>query len=481
MGPRAEGHDPQIEVHRDTLIGSLPAERSVSVVEMAKLADPDRRLVVLDDDPTGTQAVADVPVLTSWEPDDIRWALERPTTGFFVLTNTRSLSEVVAADRIRTITERCIDAAADAGVRLTFASRSDSTLRGHFPLETDTITEVLASRGLVTDGVIVLPAYIDAGRITVNSDHWVRIPNSSYIPVGASQFALDESFGFAQSNLAQWVEEKTLGRVPADHVERFTIVDIRVGGPSMLADRLLRIQLGGVVVVDAVTDNDLRVLIQALRVTEAGGRQFVCRVGPSFVRAYLGQSAAPPIIPSELLAGRTSLSNGLIVVGSHVPVTSRQLAILHERLCLKVIELDVSDVLTFGGDQYVDTVAAQVVQSLRTETVVLQTTRQLQRGRDGEDSLQIARGVSAATSRIARIAAEQTDLRYILAKGGITSSDVATKLGISRAWVQGSMLPGIVSAWLPTGGIASGVPFIVFPGNVGDPDALAEVVQRLEQ
>ena len=50
-----------------------------------------RRLVVLDDDPTGTQCVADLPVLTRWSVPDLQWAFQQPTTGFFVLTNTRSL------------------------------------------------------------------------------------------------------------------------------------------------------------------------------------------------------------------------------------------------------------------------------------------------------------------------------------------------------------------------------------------------------
>ena len=57
------------------------------------------RLVVLDDDPTGTQSVADLPVLTRWSVPDVRWALQQPTTAFFVLTNTRSLSEADAAER----------------------------------------------------------------------------------------------------------------------------------------------------------------------------------------------------------------------------------------------------------------------------------------------------------------------------------------------------------------------------------------------
>jgi uncharacterized protein YgbK (DUF1537 family) len=354
-------------------------------------------------------------------------------------------------------------------------------LRGHFPLETDTIAEVLRANGRSVDGVILVPAYIDAGRITIGSDHWVRSVDGGYLPVGATEFASDASFAFTHSNLPLWVEQKTQGRIRADDVERLTVFDIRIRGPEALVERLRSVERDGVVVADAVTDNDIRVLIQALLVAEGSGRHYVYRVGPSFVRGRLGQSATPPISPVELLAERTGFRSGLIVVGSHVPTTSQQLAILHKRCRLKVVELDVSKLLMSEGDSYIQLVALQVVQSLRRETVALQTTRELRRGASGDESLQIARRVSAATSRIARLAAEQTDLRYILAKGGITSSDVATELGISRAWVRGSMLPGIVSAWLPIGGTAAGIPFIVFAGNVGGPEALADVVEALEQ
>lgn len=68
----------------------------------------------------------------------------------------------------------------------------------------------------------------------------------------------------------------------------------------------------------------------------------------------------------------------------------------------------------------------------------------------------------------------------MIAKGGITSSDVASKgLGIRHALVRGPMLPGLVSLWQPVGGLADGVPYIVFAGNVGDDDSLADVVATL--
>ena len=104
-----------------------------------------RRLVVLDDDPTGTQTIADLPVLTQWSVDDLRWALQQPTTGFFVLTNTRSLSEADAAERNSQIVRALAEAARLEGdVPYVLLSRSDSTLRGYFPLETDVLSAELA-------------------------------------------------------------------------------------------------------------------------------------------------------------------------------------------------------------------------------------------------------------------------------------------------------------------------------------------------
>ncbi|MCB1255217.1 MAG: hypothetical protein KDB39_18685, partial [Austwickia sp.] len=70
--------------------------------------------------------------------------------------------------------------------------------------------------------------------------------------------------------------------------------------------------------------------------------------------------------------------------------------------------------------------------------------------------------------------------RFVVAKGGITSSDVAARgLSIERAMVRGPMLPGIVSLWEPIDGPARGIPYIVFAGNVGGPSSLAEVVHKL--
>ena len=124
-------------------VGAIPLERvladqppELDVGTNLDQIQAGRRLVILDDDPTGTQTIADLPVLTSWSVADLQWALQQPKTGFFVLTNMRSLSADDAAELNRQVVDSLHQAATAEQVSYVIASRSDSTLRGYFPLET---------------------------------------------------------------------------------------------------------------------------------------------------------------------------------------------------------------------------------------------------------------------------------------------------------------------------------------------------------
>jgi uncharacterized protein YgbK (DUF1537 family) len=455
---------------------SLPPTREVPAERVREALAGARRLVVLDDDPTGTQTIRDLPVLTRWTVEDIRWALRQPTAGFFVLTNTRSLAPGPAAARNREVVRACLDAAEQEGVRLAFASRSDSTLRGHFPLETDVIAEEVARRGEPVDAVLLVPAYLDAGRVTVDGTHWLRTPDG-LTPVGDSEFARDATFGYRSSRLADWVAEKSGGRIGSDQVTELTLTDIRRGGTQSLAARLT----SGVVVLDAVEDDDLRAAVLAVLAAEQAGKHLVYRVGPSFVRARAGQQALPPVEDEQLRALRAPGTPGLVVVGSHVAQTSRQLDRLAARRAIVAVELDVPALIADpSADAQVRAAVSRATEALRDSLVVLSTSRTLVTGADEAESLNIARRVSAALTRTVReiVAAQRPG--FVVAKGGITSSDIATDaLGIDRAWVVGSLLPGIVSLWRAASGPAAGLPYVVFAGNVGNDDALADVVDRL--
>jgi uncharacterized protein YgbK (DUF1537 family) len=463
---------------------ALPPVRPMSVAQLHTALRGAPRLAVLDDDPTGTQTVCDLPVLTRWDTEDIRWALRQDYPAFFVLTNTRSLSAEHAAARVREVVEHSLAAARETGDRLAFASRSDSTLRGHYPLETDVISQVLSEHGTSTNAVVLAPAYLDAGRITVDGVHYL-LADDKLLPVADSEFAADATFGYRSSRLAEWVEEKSGGRIAASAVEEITVRQLRSEGPDLLRGRLTGPGTARVIVLDAIADDDLRVAVMAIGRAERDGATFVYRCGPSFVRARSGQDAARPLDDATLRALVDSPAPGLIVAGSHVGRTSRQLAELSRHRAVHEVELDVPALLDparFAEHvKQVEQTVGELVAGRPSAPVVLRTSRSLITGRDSGESLDIARRVSAALAgAVSRVVARHRPA-YIVAKGGITSSDIATQaLGIARARVRGSMLPGIVSLWEPDAGPAAGLPYVVFAGNVGDDRSLSDVVDRLE-
>ena len=470
------------------LLAEFPPEVRVDPAEVAaSVAASGRVLVVLDDDPTGTQSVSDLPVLTRWEPEDFRWALThridgRAAAAVYVLTNTRSLDPAETAERNRQVVRSALAAAAETGSALGFVSRSDSTLRGHYPLEPDVLAETVREvTGERTDGVVIVPAFPDAGRVTIGGVHYMR-ENGGLVPVAETEFARDATFGFRSSALAEYVQEKSAGRFTAESVIVLHLGIIR-GGATRIADAVSAASDSTPIVADAVTENDLRALALGLAEAERRGVRLLYRVGPPFVRARIGQQERTPLTTEDAFAGTDPApGGGLIVVGSHVGLTTRQLGVLvAEHRGARVVELDVERLL--DGDAasgLVDETVETVVNALAEGDVVLHTSRLLVKTEDPAESLRIARTVSAAVVDVVRRTLSARPPRFVIAKGGITSSDVAAHgLEIRHGVVRGPMLPGIVSLWQPVDGPARGIPYIVFAGNVGDDRSLLDVVRTL--
>ncbi|CAH0263352.1 hypothetical protein SRABI26_03453 [Arthrobacter sp. Bi26] len=475
----------------------IPARLVADSVAASSEASP-RVLVVLDDDPTGTQSVSNLPVLTRWDVADFAWAFGYEVNGqrqraVYVLTNTRSLDPAEAAARNEEIVRNALAAAAsaDPALRLSFVSRSDSTLRGHYPLEPDVIAAtVTAVNGETTDGVVIVPAFPDAGRVTIGGVHFTRGTGEDagqLTPVAETEFARDASFGFANSEMAKYVEEKSKGRFPADSVIVLDLDIIRAStdpniSAKAIADAIDAATDSTPIVADIVTENDLRALSLGLEEAERRGKKLLYRVGPPFVRARIGQEIRTELSGEEAYAGNTpSVAGGLIVVGSHVGVTTRQLnALTEQHSAARIVEIDVEKLLGESAREYLDETVDTVVTALRGGDVIVHTSRLLIKTADAAESLRIARTVSAAVVAVVNRTLKTFPPRFVIAKGGITSSDVAAHgLEIRHAIVRGPMLPGIVSLWEPVDGPAKGIPYIVFAGNVGDDQSLADVTRKL--
>ena len=475
----------------------IPARLVADSVAASSEASP-RVLVVLDDDPTGTQSVANLPVLTRWDVADFAWAFGYEVNGqrqraVYVLTNTRSLDPAEAAVRNEEVVRNALAAAAsaDPALRLSFVSRSDSTLRGHYPLEPDVIAAtVTAVNGETTDGVVIVPAFPDAGRVTIGGVHYMRGTGDDagkLTPVAETEFAKDASFGFANSEMAKYVEEKSNGRFAADSVIVLDLNIIRAStdpniSAKAIADAVDTATDSTPIVADIVTENDLRALSLGLEEAERRGKKLLYRVGPPFVRARIGQEIRTELSGEEAYAGNTpSEAGGLIVVGSHVGVTTRQLKVLTEQhSAARIVEIDVEKLLGDNADSHLDQTVDTVVEALHGGDVIVHTSRLLIKTDDAAESLRIARTVSAAVVAVVNRTLKTFPPRFVIAKGGITSSDVAAHgLEIRHGIVRGPMLPGIVSLWEPVDGPAKGIPYIVFAGNVGDDQSLADVTRKL--
>ena len=441
------------------------------------------KLVVLDDDPTGTQTVYDIPVLTRWSVDVLKAELENDLPAFYILTNSRSLPLAAAQKLNAEIGHNLASASAAVGREITVVSRSDSTLRGHYPGEVDAL--VAAMYGDKTPhATLLIPFFLEGGRHTINDIHYVA-EGDTLIPAAETPFAQDAAFGYRNSNLRDWVEEKTNGKVASAGVASVAISDIREGGPQRVAEILRSLTAGQVCVINSASLRDQEVFVVGLlkaeeeaKIEGPDGVRFVYRTAASFVQARLGLPTKPILTKADL--GATGTNGGLVVVGSYVPKTTSQLQALLEQPGIEAIEVDVARLLDDTTQtQEIARITDKLNSTLQSgQDAAVYTSRKLVTSDDAEESLLIGNRVSQSLVSIVQGLTVQP--RYLIAKGGITSSDVATDgLGVERAMVLGQVLPGVPAWQIGAESRFPGMPYIVFPGNVGDDMAVANVVSAL--
>ena len=427
--------------------------------------------IILDDDPTGTQTVYNVPVLTQWDESVIYDALTQGIPLFYILTNSRSLpaqqAEVLALEIGRNINS----AAQKAAKKVTVVSRGDSTLRGHYPGEVDTLAQGLDAAHAIR---VVAPAFFEGGRVTLDDIHYV-IQDGKLVPAAQTPFAADKAFGYHASDLKDWVEEKTQGRVKASEVYTFSLEMLRQEGVAAVSKQLNAMPAGATCIVNAISYNDLAVFVLGLLRSE---KPFLARVAASFV-AMLGGLAPQPLLEADRLVDKTG-TGGLVVVGSYVPKATAQTNHLLEHAKPHAVMLEVASLLDDAQSTALMTKTIEAIEArLKAGTLVLlYTSRKLVAAKTPEENLQIGNTVSTfITEVVARLAVRP---RFLIAKGGITSSDVAVKsLGVKKATVIGQGLPGVPVWRIGPEAKFPRMPYIIFPGNVGSDEAITALVQKM--
>lgn len=425
--------------------------------------------VILDDDPTGCQTVHDVPVLFSWDASLLEKVLGEQPHLFFILTNTRSMPEAAAKEVVGEVMRNLVKAGKAAGRNFIVISRSDSTLRGHYPAVLDAIEDHLEGGPYMH---CLIPAFFPGGRYTCNNIHYVR-EGELLIPAAATPFAADSVFGYAHSELPAYVQEKTRNAIPASEVLTFSVEELRTGGPDHVREKL-KASNSRACVVNALAQSDLDVFAAGAWEAILAGKRILFRTGASFINSFGCIPVKEPLARSAL---RSSSGNGgLIVVGSHVRKSSEQLLPLIESGNLIPLELHVQELLAGMEKEMVTSFVGRAEKLISTgRHVLIYTSRVLITSEDTQRSLEIGSIVSNALVEIVK--GIKSTPSFIVAKGGVTSYDIASEaLQFRQTKVIGQVLPG-VPVLLPEG--RPEMKYVIFPGSVGDKDDLLKLFRML--
>jgi uncharacterized protein YgbK (DUF1537 family) len=427
------------------------------------------KIIVLDDDPTGSQTVHSCLLLTQWDIPTLVTALQDAVDIFFVLTNTRALTPAAAAARTTEVCRNLREAIAIAQIQnFLLVSRSDSTLRGHYPIETDAIAAELGN----FDAHFLLPAFFEGGRFTKDSIHYLVV-NNVPTPVHETEFARDSVFAYSYSYLPDYVAEKTQGKIPAKSVERFLLADVRGG----CLERLMTLKDNRCCVVDGEQQSDFDQFAADLLAAAQQGKRFLFRSAASILTSLANLGAQPVQDMRQMVRNQRP---GAVIVGSHVQKTTAQLHELLKAPGIVGVEIAVSRLLTESPDILIAEAVQQVQEIFASDrTAVVYTSRQELQFPDVATRLQF--GITVSETLMAIVQQLPTEIGFLISKGGITSNDTLSHgLKLPTVRLLGQILAGCsvvqTAADHPRFPL---LPVVLFPGNVGSEDALATAYRKL--
>ena len=465
------------------ILSTFPAvdEAAVDVLLRQEIAHDDHKLVVLDDDPTGVQTVHDISVFTHWDEDSILEGFLEANKVFYILTNSRGMTRDETSKVHKEIAATVSRVSKETGIPYLFMSRSDSTLRGHYPLEPELLREGMEKDGTRIDGEILTPFFPEGGRYTIDNVHYVK-QGEELVPAAETEFARDRSFGYTKSSIPEYIEEKTAGRHKAEDVICISLDDIRNLRYQKIEEQLLSVRDFGKICVNAVDYCDLKVFCVALYRAMAKGKTFMFRTAAGLVKVMGGITDIPLLTRKDMVTLTTN-NGGIVVVGSHTEKTTAQLGELLGLDCCVPVEFD-SDKVLDGDEAFYKEVARCVAEEekiIKSGKVAVSYTKRTLLTFEGDTkesallrSVKISDGVWRLVGNLKCVPA------FVIAKGGITSSDIGTKaLTVRKANVLGQIRPGIPVWQTCRESRFPGTPYVIFPGNVGSETDLKTAVEIL--
>ena len=239
-------------------------EAAVDALLLEEIKKNKKKIVVLDDDPTGVQTVHDISVYTNWTKDSVRKGFDEENNLFYIMTNSRGFTAEETTKAHLEIAAVVDKVSKETGKEYIFISRSDSTLRGHYPLETEILAaEYEKNTGSIIDGEIMCPFFKEGGRFTIDNVHYVKY-GDELIPANETEFARDKTFGYKAANMNDYIEEKTGGKFKADSVIGISLEDIHDVNIDKIEEQLMAVKDFNKIIVNAIDYVDVKVFCVAM-------------------------------------------------------------------------------------------------------------------------------------------------------------------------------------------------------------------------
>ena len=446
------------------------------------------KIIIFDDDPTGSQTVYGCPLLLNWDEQTLEEAFLKSSPLIFILANTRSLSSVLAVQKTREICSSIKKFFLRQGFSKDdyfYISRGDSTLRGHGVLEPEILAEELGP----FHATFHIPAFLEGGRTTENRIHYLN-----GIPVHKTDFGRDNIFGFSTSDLAKWIEEKSFGKIQAENILHIQIKELDMAfnnedGFKSLLSFLSKLENNISVVVDAKLPHHLEILSRAVKVVSRE-KKFLFRTAASFINS-LSELPPNPQDTADLVSLKSKNNQleykpGLIMVGSHVQLATDQLEVLMKDKLCEGLEIPVSKladifaledsqeeilklekILLSKIDDILDIKKVPVLYTTREEIKFSSYSRRMNFG------LELAEFMAILVGKI------NNKFGYIISKGGITTQLLLQKgLNFNQVDLKGQILPGL--SIVKSNSNQYDLPVVTFPGNLGNAQTLLESFRLME-
>ncbi len=443
------------------------------------------KFVVIDDDPTGSQTVHDCLLLLKWDYSTLVKGFESKSNLFFILANTRSLSENDAKLTIEEICKniKAVIASQFYEEEIIFISRGDSTLRGHNYLEPSSLNSCLGP----FDATFHIPAFIEGKRLTINGSHFV-----DKTPINKTIFARDKIFGYETSNVKDLLFQKSKSQINIEHIQNLLLSDIKILNDdenNIVFKKLKNLNKNKHVIVDVENYSQLNKFALVIKKLTKQ-KKFLFRTAASFISSI---SEKKSVSQSEIFFSNLRIRNkeksflpGLIIVGSFVELSTIQLQNLLEISNCNPIELDVFEFFKITSSEnyqkqrnlFKNKFLKEIRFSFeKGKTPVLFTSRKFM-SLDYTEQFNFYNSLSCFIAEL--VADLKYEIGYLISKGGITTNMILSNgLNADYVYLEGQILTGIS---VVTHNLKNDekLPIVTHPGNIGTKDSLVNIWKVFE-